>query len=160
MSPQIQRKIASLALITLTIALLSAPSRAGENTWTSVGPYGGAIAQLYFDPVDPKIAYARTIQVLYKSMDGGKTWSEVDFDAGGSPITGIAIDPARSKRLYVASFGGLFRSDDAGVTFQKLAGVPGNPRDRMLLDSGPLAVSVSPSGKMIHVTTTKGPPST
>jgi len=60
---------------------------------------------------------------IYKSIDGGDTWTRLD---GGLPngLVGkanIAVSPAKPDRVYVLMEakpgGGLYRSDDAGRTF-------------------------------------------
>jgi photosystem II stability/assembly factor-like uncharacterized protein len=67
---------------------------------------------------------------LFRSTDGGETWSEVkglnrhetrprwNPGAGGMIVHTILLDPHFQDRMYVAiSAAGVFRSDDAGVTW-------------------------------------------
>ncbi|HEV2387892.1 MAG TPA: hypothetical protein VGS20_11620 [Candidatus Acidoferrales bacterium] len=65
---------------------------------------------------------------VYKSIDGGKTWSHVGLDET-SQIGSIAIDPRDPGIVYVAAVGhpygpneerGVFRSVDGGQTWQKV----------------------------------------
>ena len=96
-------------------------------------------SDLSIDPADPRVVYAGLWEVyrkpwilwsggpgsgLFKSVDGGDTWTELTRNAGlprgviGK--TAIAVSPADSRRLYAlveAEDGGLFRSDDAGTTW-------------------------------------------
>lgn len=62
---------------------------------------------------------------LYKSTDGGATWTQL---AGGLPTTadglgriGIGISPSDPRRLYITATAGaksgIYRSDDAGATW-------------------------------------------
>ena len=61
---------------------------------------------------------------LFKSTDGGETWTEITRNAG-LPAglvgrIGVAVSPADSKRVYALvenAKGGLFKSDDAGATW-------------------------------------------
>jgi len=64
---------------------------------------------------------------LFKSTDGGDTWTDVTRNPGMPTVMagkiGIAISPADSDRLYAfveadAGFGGIYRSDDAADTWQ------------------------------------------
>ncbi len=65
---------------------------------------------------------------LYRSADGGTTWTAVT--GGGFPVTGlgrigVAIAPSNANRVYAiidAKAGGLYRSDDAGTTWKLLSG--------------------------------------
>ncbi len=115
----------------------------GGNTWKKVlyiSPKTGA-ADLIIDRTNPKIIYATTWQVyrrtwkmwgggpeckLWKSENGGETWSDLTANPGmpASPIgkIGITVSPADNKRLWAiveANDGGVYRSDDGGATWKK-----------------------------------------
>ncbi|MEI7945676.1 MAG: hypothetical protein WCJ02_03225 [bacterium] len=59
---------------------------------------------------------------VFKSVDGGHTWAKLTGQPGGKRMFfGLAVDPSDSKRLYWAccgTGGGLWRSDDAGTSWQ------------------------------------------
>jgi photosystem II stability/assembly factor-like uncharacterized protein len=80
---------------------------------------------------DPDVVYAGVEDAaLFRSTDGGVTWKELDGlrsakghlwapGAGGMTVHTILLDPTRPDRLYVAiSAAGVFRSDDAGLTWR------------------------------------------
>ncbi len=115
----------------------------GGTTWKKilyVSPKAGA-ADLIIDRTNPKIIYATTWQVyrrtwkmwgggpdckLWKSENGGDTWTELSKNPGmpAPPLgkIGITVSPADNKRLWAiveANDGGVFRSDDAGATWKK-----------------------------------------
>lgn len=60
---------------------------------------------------------------LYKSVDGGNTWTQLTghgFPSEGLGRIGIAAAPADPKRIYAivdAKAGGLYRSDDSGANW-------------------------------------------
>ena len=119
----------------------------GGRTWTKVlykDPDTGAI-DLAADPADPQIVYAALYQArrtpweqyapnegpgsgLYKSSDGGATWTPLTghgLPAGPLGRIGLAVGGGRDGRVY-ALIGaktepGLYRSDDRGATW-RLAG--------------------------------------
>ena len=61
---------------------------------------------------------------LYKSTDGGVTWTQLSghgFPAEGLGKIGLAVAPSDPNRVYAivdAKAGGLYRSDDAGATWK------------------------------------------
>lgn len=115
----------------------------GGSTWRKVlyrDQLTGA-ADLSIDPNDPKVLYATLWQVyrkpwilwsggagsgLFKSTDGGDSWTELTgapgFATGVLGKITVAV-AANSRRVYAnveASDGGLYRSDDAGATWQRV----------------------------------------
>ena len=125
----------------------------GGKNWTRVlfkDDKTGAV-DLAMDPKAPDVLYAGLWEVfrtphslssggpgsgLFKTTDGGKTWSELTKNPGlPKPLWGklaVAVSGADSSRLYAlieAQEGGLFLSDDAGATW-KLANDNRNIRQR------------------------------
>jgi len=132
-------------------------SRDGGATWQKVlfkGDSIGAI-DLAFDPSNPQTVFAAMWAVrrppwfiytpangpgsgLFKSVDGGTTWSQLTngLPTAGLGRMGIAIAPANPRRVYViadAKEGGLFRSDDGGATFTRTSGDPAHLGPRLVL---------------------------
>ena len=76
-------------------------------------------------------AYAGPGSGLYKSVDGGATWTQLTTGlptpAQGLGRIGIAVAPSDGRRLYAMvqappKFGGVYRSDDAGATWTRVNG--------------------------------------
>ena len=119
-------------------------SRDGGRTWQRVlfrDERSGAI-DLSMDPNNPRILYAAmwdTMRLphtmtsggpgsgIFKTTDGGDTWSEITrkpgLPKGVLGKIGIAIAPSRADRVYAlveAHDGAVYRSDDAGEHWVKL----------------------------------------
>jgi len=121
-------------------------SKDGGHTWQKIlyrTDQAGA-ADLIMDPTNPKIIYASTLELqrfpwglrsagpgtgLFKTTDGGDTWTELTnrpgMPSGPKGRIGIAIAPAQPQRVWAlidAEPGkkGIYRSDDAGQTWRHL----------------------------------------
>ncbi len=119
-------------------------SKDGGKTWDKVlyrGDKAGAI-DLVLDPTNPNILYAGFWEVyrkpwtlesggpgggIFKSTDGGDTWTEITRNQGLPKgmvgKIGIAVSPANPDRVWAiveAEDGGVFRSDNAGRTWSKV----------------------------------------
>ena len=115
----------------------------GGATWEKVlyvSPKAGAV-DLIIDRNNPEVLYASTWEVyrkawkmwggggdskLWKSTDGGDTWTDLTANPGmpEGPIgkIGVTVSPADSNRVWAiveANEGGVFRSDDAGQTWER-----------------------------------------
>jgi photosystem II stability/assembly factor-like uncharacterized protein len=95
-------------------------SRDRGASWTPVaGRIGDArVHALAFAPGSDRVVFVATPRGLYKSEDGGRGWWP---RGGGLPlldITGLAIT-RDGRTVYASEFtqGGLWRSDDAGETW-------------------------------------------
>jgi photosystem II stability/assembly factor-like uncharacterized protein len=117
----------------------------GGKTWDKIffiNDSTGAI-DLQMDPGNPDVIYIAMWQAyrtpwslesggansaIYKTTDGGATWTNLTKTAKGLPQgvsgkIGIALSPAKTSRIWALiehDSGGVYRSDDAGMTWQYL----------------------------------------
>ena len=79
------------------------------------------------DPHNPDIIYAATGADgsigngagVYKSTDGGATWSSANDGLERAAVYGLYIDPEDSNIIYATTFGaGLYKSSDGGQNWQ------------------------------------------
>jgi hypothetical protein len=100
-------------------------SRNGGARWdTGTGIQSREIRQVAFDPTDPNRVYAGSFVAggLFKSVDGGSTWTRHKFGSDIVYVWAIAIDSASPNIVYAGTNGdGLFRSTDYGETWGPLA---------------------------------------
>jgi photosystem II stability/assembly factor-like uncharacterized protein len=111
-------------LIGLLALASAAPGSAGgavSGSWTSLGPDGGPVWALASPPGNPKVVYAGGSGGLYKSVDGGATWSRAGRGLNPlSPMSRLAIDPLHPSTLYAGLQRGLFKSVDGGATWKQI----------------------------------------
>ncbi|HEX3525750.1 MAG TPA: hypothetical protein VH988_01670 [Thermoanaerobaculia bacterium] len=100
----------------------------GGATWQKIplAPAPEGIHTLLRDPADERILYAASLSALFKSVDGGLSWTTLDDPAAhlNRPITGLAISRSDPRTLY--EYGGLiWRSRDGGATWSAaMTGAP------------------------------------
>jgi photosystem II stability/assembly factor-like uncharacterized protein len=119
-------------------------SRDGGKTWQKIlykNDRAGAV-DLCIDPHNSKVLFAALWDVyrtswtlssggplsgLYKSTDGGDSWTEITRRPGlpngiiGKIGVAVASDPNRIYAMVEAEDGGLFRSEDAGATWTRIS---------------------------------------
>jgi hypothetical protein len=106
-----------------------------RKTWEPGGG-GGAVHTVLPDPASDRVTIAMSTGGVYVSEDGGDEWEPrnrgitVTFGPDPLPEYGqcvhkVAVDAAGPDRLYAQNHFGVFRSDDAGVSWSSIAeGLP------------------------------------
>jgi photosystem II stability/assembly factor-like uncharacterized protein len=120
-------------------------------TWTHLGlEESGQIAEIRIHPNDPDIAFVAVQgqiwgpnpeRGVFRTTDGGKTWSQVLKANPDTGATDLVIDPTNPRILYAGMWhhgrkpwfvtsggegGGVYKSTDGGDTWRKLeGGLPG-----------------------------------
>ena len=136
----------------------------GGKTWVNKGLKDSEhIAEIILHPTDPKIIYVAVLGHLwdaneergvFKSEDGGETWTKILYIDENTGCTDIDIDPQEPDILYAAMWqfrrspdffesggpgSGLHKSMDGGKTWKKLE--KGLPEGEL----GRIAIAVMPS---------------
>lgn len=109
-------------MLVVVLAGTSGVIRAGDNVWTSHGPYGGVIGALAVSPKNPGTLYAGTQGGVFRSTDGGANWNSVR--PGFTSL--VAVDPQDPSTVYAVDYygGGLFKSTDSGQSWNALSSAP------------------------------------
>lgn len=129
----------------------------GGGTWTNVG-LGDTekIPRIVVDPRNADVAYVCALghewgpneeRGLFKTTDGGKTWTKVLYRNNLTGCSDVDIDPTNANVVYAGMYtfrrwawyfesgGGetaLYKSVDGGATWTKLTrGLPKGPMDRI-----------------------------
>jgi len=130
----------------------------GTHQWYDGTPHPWEFARVWhLEPslTDPDTVYAGVEDAaLFRSIDGGQTWQELPGlrchdsapswqpGAGGMCLHTIVLDPDDPARIFAAiSAAGVFRSDDAGKTWQ--------PANRGLQSQG-IPASEAEVGHCVH----------
>ena len=125
----------------------------GGRTWAHAGlEKTRAIARIRVHPENPDIVYVAALgdpygatpdRGVFKSTDGGKTWTRVLFRDYKTGAVDLVVDPKAADTLYAGlwevfrtphslssggSGSGLFKTTDAGKTWTELTSNPGLPK--------------------------------
>ena len=133
-------------------------TRDGGRTWAHLGLEDTqSIGRVAVHPKDPNTVYVAAVghlfgpneeRGLYKSVDGGKTWTKSKYIDADTGFIDVAIDPLNPNNVYAASYqrrrtwwgfngggpnSGLWKSVDAGKSWTKIqgAGWP-EPKDNII----------------------------
>lgn len=117
----------------------------GGNTWVNSGLTNtGVISKIEVHPTNPNIVYAAAMGIpmvrtpdrgIYKSTDGGTSWTKVKFIDNETGFSNIIINPSNPLILYATSWrrirnnqesitsgytSRLYKSSDGGTTWNML----------------------------------------
>ena len=123
-----------LRLVLCAVVLFPVFSLAGD--WQLIGPEGGNVRSLAYDPSDPnRIVLGTSAGQMFISQDGGNSWNLFAHLGAGEDyvIDHVIFDPTNPATMYAAAWGlfgdsegGVFRSDDGGRTWKELMGAHGH----------------------------------
>jgi hypothetical protein len=121
---------------------VTAPALPATPTTPALGEYHnvGRLTTMAIHPTNPQIIYVGSPGELghegcgiWKTTDGGTTWTPVGESLPTLAVAAIAIDLTNPDRVYIATADhGIFRSDDAGESWTNVSGaqkVRTNTRD-------------------------------
>jgi photosystem II stability/assembly factor-like uncharacterized protein len=120
----------------------------GGTSWsvvTSGLPSAGvSVNALIIDPRNTRTVYAGTGGTaigyvdqaypdgIFKSVDGGESWSAASSGLPGDYISSLVMDPQNSETIYAGTGRGLFKTTDGGISWHAAnSGLP----DRIVADS-------------------------
>jgi photosystem II stability/assembly factor-like uncharacterized protein len=104
-------------MLTAVLVIMTVCAQAGNNQWTTSGPFGGAIVGFTFHPAKPDLVFTGAQGGLFRSRNGGSTWERVSFESFGPPV--IRIHPKNPNVMLVGG-DGVYQSSDEGKTVQLL----------------------------------------
>lgn len=101
------------------------------------------VFSLAVDHSNGDVIYAGTVDMVFKSIDGGETWFESGIGLPSGFVHEIEIDRSDSATIYVSvADAGIYKTTDGGQVWTE--SVSGGP----FIDSVPIALSKATPGKV------------
>jgi photosystem II stability/assembly factor-like uncharacterized protein len=138
-----------------TLALPAPPAAAA--TWRAEGPFSANVRHVAMAPSRPATIYAATSGGgVWRSDDGGATWSLPGDEMTSRNVRWVAVDPSDAKSVWAgteSSGGGsrLWRTTDGGATWKQVA--DSYPGGRVQATGAPIAFAPT-QPKTVYVAST------
>ncbi len=136
---------------------------AGHDTWdlASTGLPPAIVTSLAAAPAQAGLLFAAvygypTGYGVYRSTDGGTSWIARTSGLGNLQVNALAGDPSAAGVLFAATEGGLYRTTNAGDTWQARGLAGKSARDVVIDPSDPLRAWASVAFEGIYRTTDAG----
>ena len=123
----ISKAMSGKLLIVMAVCLIcTATLWAGQ--WAAMGPDGGDVRSLTYDPHNPdRIFLGTSTGVIFLSTNGGQDWSRFAHLGDEYVLDHIALNPHDTNVMYVSAWsvqsqqiGDVFRTRDGGKTWKTL----------------------------------------
>lgn len=105
----------------------AATTLAAPVTWASAQPRQGYVSSIGVDPTNPLVAYATystynsgtDIGHVFKTTDGGATWSRIDLSLPDIPVHSVVVHPTQPNTLYIGTDLGVFVTVNGGGSWMR-----------------------------------------
>src|SRR3984957_16638009 len=146
-------KSASIKLLTMLVLATVCAYAAGARQWTVLGPDGGDVRSLAYDPQNPdRVLLGTSTGVIFVSDDGGHNWSRFAKLGLGDDyvLDHIAFDPQNSKTIFVSAWsvqdqnaGDIFRTHNGGKDWESMPAMHGKSVRAMAISASDNKVIVA-----------------
>jgi len=105
--------------ISITYAGVNGETKGGED-WINIGLTDLEVYSLIMDSLTPTIIYARAGDGIFKSTDGGDSWTQVNNGLTDLTIYTLAIDPITPTTIYAGTWDGIFKTTNGGKSWMNI----------------------------------------
>src|SRR4029450_4144731 len=92
------------AFVGLSLLAGTSIALASNGVWTSIGPFDGYVSSIAIDAKNLDTVYVGNSAGIFKTTNGGTTWSSVD---SGVYSQVLLVDPRDSQVVFAGTFGGI-----------------------------------------------------
>ena len=107
-------------------------------SWSPLPSPGLTVTSLLFDPGNASILYGQYNAGVYKSVNGGGTWTDASVGLSGSAGRRLAIGVSDASTLLLSDDDGIWKTSNGGGSWENLLSAPGravavDPADASIL---------------------------
>jgi photosystem II stability/assembly factor-like uncharacterized protein len=128
-------------------------SHDGGRKWSALAEFKGqpvhALAQ---SPSNPRVLYAGTLQGVFRTGDGGATWTEISPEGSREihEIESLAVDPKNPDTVYAGTWHLPWKTTDGGKSWH-------NIKQGIITDSDVFSIIVDPQHtKVVYLSACSG----
>lgn len=94
----------------------------GGNSWnsTTLDTFSRYVSRVLIDPANPQVVHAATHMGIYKSTNGGVTWTQASWEN----CTDMEFKPGDPTTIYASNYSSVFRSTDSGQSYSQVHTLP------------------------------------
>lgn len=124
-------------------------------SWRRISPASDAelhnIDSIAIDPKNPKIIYAGTFHLPWKTTDAGAHWAPIHSGMiDDSDVFSLVVDREDPSRVFASACSGIYRSENGGASWMKIQGIPFSARRTHIVLQDPS------QPKIVYAGTTEG----
>ena len=90
------------------------PSHAATAWQQTNIPYGGSTTVYAIVPTRNQTVYAGTSSGVFKTVNGGASWSAINAGLTNTTVRALAVDPKNQRTIYAGTDDGVFKSVNGG----------------------------------------------
>ncbi len=83
---------------------------------------GAYISDIHISGVTSKVIWASTSHIggghVFRSLNGGRTWSDRSGNLPDIPVNAIVVDPKNTRRVFAATDHGVYRTTNSGTQWK------------------------------------------
>ena len=166
LSSDLATTASSVAPSTFVSTMFKSTDAGASFVGAGVGLPDALYSSIVVDPKNSNVVYASgeadtnlspNPQGIFKSTDGGKSWTKIDNGLTSLDVTQVAIDPVHSNNVYAIAGSFMFKSTDGGTHWSPMgAGLPSGFGNLAIAPSNPNIIYAVNGATQVYKSTDAG----
>ena len=166
LSSDLATTASAVAPATLASTMFKSTDAGASFLGAGVGLPDALYSSIVVDPKNANVVYAANEfdtnlspnpAGIFKSTDGGKTWTKINNGLTSLDVTQVAVDPVNTSNLYAIASGFLFKSTNAGASWSPMGvGLPSGFGNLAIAPSNPNIIYAAQGATQVYKSTDAG----